>query len=101
VNNHAVETMFDCHNTAGEKEPLDALIRRYLPHIRHVHLNEMDGKRPGSGSFPFDVLLKALKTDGYRGYLSVEVFDFKPDGQTVAKLANQYLRRVESKVLAS
>ncbi len=95
VNSPAVETMFDCHNTAGEKKPLDALIREYLPHIRHVHLNEMDGRRPGSANFPFESVLRTLKEAGYQGWLSVEVFDFKPDGQTVAKLANQYLRRVE------
>jgi D-psicose/D-tagatose/L-ribulose 3-epimerase len=101
VNSPAVQTMFDCHNTAAEKEPLDALIRKYLPHLRHVHLNEMDGRRPGSGDFPFEVLLRALKSNGYHGFVSVEVFDFKPDGLTVARLANEYLQRVESNIFTS
>jgi D-psicose/D-tagatose/L-ribulose 3-epimerase len=101
VGSPAVQTMFDCHNTAAEKEPVDALIRKYLPHLRHVHLNEMDGRRPGSGAFPFENLLRALKDNGYQGFASVEVFDFKPDGFTVARLANEYLQRVESNIFTS
>jgi D-psicose/D-tagatose/L-ribulose 3-epimerase len=99
VNSRAIQTMFDCHNTAAEQDPIDILIREYMPYIRHVHLNEMDGRRPGADSFPIDVLLRALKNANYRGWLSVEVFDFKPDGETVARLACQYVRSVESKVL--
>jgi len=96
VSSPAIQTMFDTHNTAAETMPPDALIREYMPHIRHVHLNEMDGRRPGAGNFPFGAVLRALKQAGYRGWLSVEVFDFKPDGETVARLARDYLRSVEA-----
>jgi D-psicose/D-tagatose/L-ribulose 3-epimerase len=94
VNNAAIATMFDCHNTAGEKKPVDALIREYYPHIRHVHLNEMDGQRPGAGDFPFRLLLRTLQELDYRGWLSVEVFNFQPDGETVAREAFQFLQPV-------
>jgi sugar phosphate isomerase/epimerase len=87
-----VDTMFDCHNTAGEKKPIADLVREHLPHIRHVHLNEMDGRRPGAGNFPFGELLETLQKLDYRGWLSVEVFDFKPDGETVAKAALNHLQ---------
>jgi sugar phosphate isomerase/epimerase len=93
INSPAVQTMLDTHNTAAEKLPVDALVRKYLPFIRHVHLNEMDGQRPGAGNFPFGLLLGELQRSGYRGWLSVEVFDFKPDGETVARLAAEYLRK--------
>jgi D-psicose/D-tagatose/L-ribulose 3-epimerase len=95
VNSTAVQTIFDTHNTAAEKQPLDALIREYLPYIRHVHLNEMDGRRPGAGDFDFPLVLSTLRKAKYSGWLSVEVFDFKPDGETVARLSNQYLRKIE------
>jgi sugar phosphate isomerase/epimerase len=98
VNSPAVETMFDCHNTAAEKKPLEVLIREHLAHIRHVHLNEMDGRRPGSANFPFELVLRTLKETGYRGWLSVEVFDFKPDGETVAGLSGEYLRSVIGRI---
>jgi len=96
VNSPAVGTMLDTHNTAAETKPLDQLIREYLPHIRHVHLNEMDGTRPGAANFNFKVVLDALERGGYHHWLSVEVFDFNPDGATVARLANEYIRRLEA-----
>jgi sugar phosphate isomerase/epimerase len=89
----AVQTMFDTHNTTAETEPHAELIRRHIGRIRHVHLNELDGRYPGSGGFPFAPVLNALRDAKYRGWLSVEVFDFKPDGETVARKANEFLRR--------
>ncbi len=53
INQPEVQTMFDTHNAVSEKEPHDALIRRYASHLRHVHVNEMDGRHPGTGSFPW------------------------------------------------
>ncbi len=94
----AVETMFDTHNTAAEKEPPAALIRKYLPHIRHVHLNEMDGRRPGAGDYPFLEVLRALREVRFRHWVSVEVFDFKPDGETVARQAREFLRDLERRL---
>jgi sugar phosphate isomerase/epimerase len=91
VHSPAVQTILDAHNTAAEKQPLDALLRQYFPWIRHVHLNEMDGRRPGAGNFPFPLVLRTLRELGYQGWLSVEVFDFTPDGETVARLAAEYL----------
>jgi sugar phosphate isomerase/epimerase len=95
VNSPAVATMFDTHNTAAEEEAPADLIRRYLPYIRHVHLNEMDGRRPGAAGYPFKVVLDALRQGGYGHWVSVEVFDFQPDGETVARQALEYLRRVD------
>jgi D-psicose/D-tagatose/L-ribulose 3-epimerase len=91
VDSPAVRTIFDSHNTAAENQPVDALLRQYFPFIRHVHLNEMDGRRPGAGNFPFPKVLRTLRELGYQGWLSVEVFDFQPDGETVARLSSQYL----------
>ena len=96
VNSPAVQTMFDTHNTTAETEPLPAVIRRYFQRIRHIHLNEMDGRYPGSGTFAFGPILGTLRELNYGGWLSVEVFDFQPDGETVARLAAQHIRRVEA-----
>lgn len=96
VNSPAVQSMLDTHNTAAEKLPLDELIRKYARSIRHVHLNELDGKRPGAGTFPFPVVLRELARIGYKGWLSVEVFDFKPDGETVARQAIEYLHSIKT-----
>lgn len=92
----AVATLFDTHNTAGETQPHDALIRRYARHIRHVHVNEMDGRHPGAGGYDFALVLRTLRELGYRGWVSVEVFHFEPSGEVIAREAEQYLRRIEA-----
>lgn len=96
VKSPAVQSMFDTHNTTAETAPLGEIIRKHFGRIRHVHLNELDGRYPGAGNFDFAAVLQALRDLGYRGWLSVEVFDFKPDGETVARLAAEHIRRVEA-----
>jgi D-psicose/D-tagatose/L-ribulose 3-epimerase len=81
----AIQTMFDTHNAVDETEPHDALIERYADVIRHVHFNELDGRHPGTGSYDFDAILKALDRIQYKGWISLEVFDFKPDPVTIAR----------------
>ena len=90
----AIASMFDTHNTTAERDPLPAVIRRHFAHIRHVHLNELDGRYPGSGKFAFRPVLETLRELHYAGWLSVEVFDYKPDGETVAREAAVYLKRL-------
>ena len=95
VNSPAVQSMFDTHNTTAEKSPLPVVIHKYARYIRHVHLNELDGRYPGSGTFPFAPVLQALRDLNYRGWLSVEIFDCKPGGETVARLAASHIRQIE------
>ncbi len=92
IDSPAVQSMFDVHNTAAETLPVDDLIAKYIPFIRHVHLNEMDGRRPGTGTYDFRALFAALARHDYADWLSLEVFDFKPDGETVARDSLSYLR---------
>jgi D-psicose/D-tagatose/L-ribulose 3-epimerase len=92
IGSPAVQTMFDSHNTSAETESAAALLKRYRASIGHVHLNEMDGKRPGLGNYAFTEVLRSLKELKYPGWISIEVFDFKPDGETVAREAFRYLQ---------
>ena len=52
------------------------LVDRYFDLIRHVHINEMDGRHPGTGFYDFKPVLQVLARRGYAGWLSLEVFDF-------------------------
>jgi len=78
------QTMFDVHNAILETDPLPELLRRHMPHIRHVHVNELDGGYPGSGDFDFGSILRVLEESGYQGYVSTEAFDFAPGGERIA-----------------
>ncbi|HSW48722.1 MAG TPA: sugar phosphate isomerase/epimerase family protein, partial [Bryobacteraceae bacterium] len=81
IDSPGVKTIFDSHNAVAEKEPHAVLVDRYFDLIRHVHVNEMDGKHPGCGDYDFLPVLEALHRRGYAGWISVETFDcsFGPD----------------------
>ena len=49
IGSPAIRTMFDVHNTLDETEPHATLVDRYFDVIRHVHVNEMDGRHCGTG----------------------------------------------------
>jgi D-psicose/D-tagatose/L-ribulose 3-epimerase len=44
IGSPAIQTMFDTHNAVKESQPHGTLIKKYARHIRHVHINEMDGR---------------------------------------------------------
>jgi D-psicose/D-tagatose/L-ribulose 3-epimerase len=90
-----VRTMFDVHNAIDEKDPHDVLVDRYFDLIRHVHVQELDGKHCGTGSYDFKPLLAMLKKRNFAGWVSLEAFDFTPGAE---KLANESLRHLESQI---
>ncbi len=91
----AVQTMFDVHNTESETEPHLDLIDRYLPIIRHVHVQEMDGRYPGMGTYDFRALLHKLSEVKYQGWVSLEAFDFSPGAGEIARNSLHYLHQNE------
>ena len=88
--------MFDCRSaSAQEKSITEALIRALDSRmLRHVHVNDASGRGPGFGETPFTPILKTLVKNGYKGYVSVEVFEFNPDPQTIASRSIGYLRGI-------
>jgi D-psicose/D-tagatose/L-ribulose 3-epimerase len=98
VGSPAVATMFDFHNAVAETVPLAALIKQYFAQLRHVHLNELDGRHPGTGRYDFRPVLQALKDLGYRGWISLEVFDFSAGGETIARDSARFARDIESRL---
>jgi sugar phosphate isomerase/epimerase len=98
INHPAIQTMFDYHNVGDEKEASDVLVRRHYPMIRHIHINEMDGRHPGTGSMDFVPVLKVLKEKGYRGWISLEVFDFKAGAERIGSEAMEFLKKLEARL---
>jgi len=91
----SVQTMFDTHNAVDEKEAHAVLVDRYFSIIHHIHVNEMDGRHPGTGSYDFKAVLEVLKRRKYQGWVSLEVFDFKAGAE---KIATDSLRYLESEI---
>jgi len=88
--------MFDCRSASlQEKSLMEALLwaleSRYL---YHVHVNDANGRGPGFGETKFAPVLKTLMEYGYKHYISVEVFQFDPDPQTIAGRSIGYLKGI-------
>lgn len=97
----AFKTMIDC-SAAGqaEREPVAALIERWMPtgHIGHVQVNDPNRRGPGQGDMRFDPILRSLRAMQRQGHygdtIAVEPFDYVPDGPGCAARAIGYLRGV-------
>lgn len=88
--------MFDCrHALAQENSVTEALIQALDSRMLcHVHINDANGRGPGFGETKFMPILKTLIKNNYRGYLSVEVYHFDPDPQTIASRSVGYLKGI-------
>ena len=78
-----------------EVEAHAVLVDRYFDIIRHVHVNELDGRHCGTGAYDFKPVLEPWRRRGYQGWISLEAFDFTPGAEV---LANQSLRYLESQI---
>jgi len=94
----AIRTMFDVHNAVDETEPHAALIDRYFELIRHVHVNELDGRHCGTGGYDFGPLFEVLARREYRGWISLEAFDFSYGGERIAAESLGFLKSVIAKI---
>ena len=86
----------DVKAMASEGRPIADVICEHLDLAGHFHANDPNRRGPGWGEEDFVPILRALKEGAYNGYVSVEVFDFKPDPVTIARSSLQYLKRCEA-----
>ncbi len=95
IGSSAVRTMFDTHNAADETSAHADIVERYFDLIRHVHVNEMDGRHPGTADYDFRSVFAVLKKLGYRHWISLEAFDFTLGAE---KIAAESLRHLEKEI---
>ncbi|MDJ0819154.1 MAG: sugar phosphate isomerase/epimerase family protein [Desulfobacterales bacterium] len=91
------QTMLDCRSIhASAKSQLPRVLKETLEtgKLKHVHVNDPNGRGPGFGDLQFSQLLKILHKADYEGFVSVEVFDFEPDPQTIAGRSVGYLHGI-------
>ena len=91
IGSPAIQTMFDVHNAIDESEPHAMLIDRYFDLIRHIHVNELDGRHCGTGDYDYRPILDTLCRRGYSGWISLEAFDFSPGAERLAAESLQCL----------
>lgn len=78
----------------GETTPIPDLIHRYKDVTKHFHVNDSNLLGPGMGSTDYTPIFKALQESGYDGWVSVEVFDYKPGAEHIAQVSIDYMKKV-------
>lgn len=97
VDHPAFQTMIDAKATAtNESIPVAQVVERWLPTgmVRHIHFNDRNRRSPGQGKDRFTGILKVLRQRDYSGYVSMEPFDYHPDGRGSATFALAYVRGI-------
>jgi hypothetical protein len=60
--------------------------------IAHVQFNDRNRRGPGEGEDKFAPVVRALRETGYKGWIAMEPFQYKPDGAACAARAIGYVQ---------
>ncbi|WP_437205561.1 sugar phosphate isomerase/epimerase family protein [Planctomicrobium sp. SH664] len=82
----------------GANEPLPAIIHRHKDITRHFHTNDSNLLGPGMGETDFTPIFQALKETGYDRWISVEVFDYRPGAEHIARESLRYMQEIADRI---
>lgn len=87
-----VKLHLDVKAMSSEAKPVPDVIREFAPWMQHFHANDANRRGPGFGDTQFKPIFDALKDVKYGGWVSVEVFDYTPDPETIARESLRHMR---------
>ncbi len=98
IDHPAFRLHLDVKAMSTEDRPTPEIIRSFAEKLYHFHANDPNRRGPGFGSTDFVPIFQALADVKYQGWVSVEVFDYSPDPETIARESIRYMRECEAKV---
>jgi sugar phosphate isomerase/epimerase len=82
----------DVKAMSSESTPIPQIIRASAPYLEHFHANDANKLGPGFGEIDFVPIFEALGEIDYRGWVSVEVFDYSPGVERLASESIDYMQ---------
>jgi sugar phosphate isomerase/epimerase len=91
----AVRLHLDVKAMSTEPTPIPELIHTHADLLAHFHANDPNKLGPGMGEVRFEPICQALNAVNYQGWVSVEVFDFSPGAEFIARTSFAHYRAAE------
>ena len=82
---------------ASESLSIPEIIHASARHLEHFHANDVNLQGPGFGAVDFVPIFRALAEVGYPGWVSVEVFDYAPGAERLARESIEHMRRTAAR----
>ncbi len=82
----------DVKAMSDEGTPIPGIIRASRG-VAHYHANDPNLRGPGTSGLDHRPFAAALHEIGYKGYISIEVFKYDPDPETIAREGIEYLKK--------
>jgi sugar phosphate isomerase/epimerase len=98
INSTACKLHLDVKAMSYEDKDIAQIIRDSAPWLEHFHANDPNLCGPGTGEVKYEPIYQALTDINYNKWISIEVFKYEPNAQTIAREGINFLKKTEREI---